>query len=77
MTADDALQTHHQIRELPKIGEREIHEVKLRSSKIDPRRQPHRPTPRRGGALRNKIIAGLLFAVVAIFLALVISALFK
>jgi hypothetical protein len=48
----------------------------LRSSKFDPRRQPGRPAARRGVALR-KIVAGLLLAAAAIFLASVIGGLFR
>jgi hypothetical protein len=50
---------------------------KLRSSKFDRRRQPRRPTARRGNALSKRILAGLLFAAVVIFLALVISGIFR
>ena len=50
---------------------------KMRSSKFDPRRQPRKPIARRGGAMSMKIVAGLLFAAVVIFLALVISGIFR
>jgi hypothetical protein len=49
----------------------------LRSSKVDPRRQARRPIARRGGAIRKRIVAGLLFAAVVIFLALVIGGIFR
>jgi hypothetical protein len=49
----------------------------LRSSKFDPRRQPGKPTARRGGAMSKTIVAALLFAAVVIFLALVIGGVFR
>ena len=50
---------------------------KLRSSKLDLRRQPRIPVARRGVALRKKIVAGLLLATALIFLALVIGGVFR
>jgi hypothetical protein len=49
----------------------------LRSSKVDPRRQPSRLIARRGGAIRKRIVGGLLFAAVVIFLGLVIGGIFR
>jgi hypothetical protein len=49
----------------------------LRSFKFDPRRQPRKPAARRGVALSKKIVAGLLLAGAAIFLASVIGGVFR